>query len=474
MSKSKPIYLAGKFVATKDTYEVKSPYDDSIVATVCRAGESEIDIALVAAEKSFELTKKLEPYERAEILHAIVVGLKANKEELAKLMAAEGGKPLTFGLGEVDRAISTFTDAAEETLRPEAEYLDLARAAHLRGRRGLVRRFPIGVIYGIAPFNFPLNLVAHKIAPAIACGCPIVLKPSSQTPLTALKLAEIIDSTDLIKGAVSILPMDRKVGDSLNHDERVKVISFTGSPVVGWKINEGAGKRKVVLELGGNAAAVVTPSADLVRAADKINIAAFAAAGQSCISAQRIFIHESVYDDLKKLLIKKAGELVCGDPADAKTTVGPLIDAKNAERVEEWLKQATDQGATLLTGGQRKGNIIKPALLENVPATCNVVKEEVFAPVAVLTQYKDLNEVIEDANASRFGLQAGIFSTDFDEINRFYRAVEVGGVIANDVPTFRADSQPYGGVKDSGVGREGVKYAIRDMTEERVLIWSED
>ncbi len=473
MPKPKPIYLAGEFVTTQDTYEVHSPYDESVVATVCRAGESEIEAALAAATAVFGTTKKLEPYERAEILHAIVAGLRESKAELAQLMAAEGGKPLTLGQGEVERAISTFTDAAEEVLRPEAEYLDLARAQHLRGRRGLVRRFPVGVVYGIAPFNFPLNLVAHKIAPAIACGCPIVLKPSSQTPLTALKLAEIINTTNLPKGAVSILPMDRKIGDKLNHDDRVKVISFTGSPVVGWKINESAGKKKIVLELGGNAAAVVAPSADLDRAADKISIAAFAGAGQSCISAQRIFVHESVYEELKTKLVKKTAALVCGDPADEKTTVGPLIDAKNAERVEEWLKQAVDQGATLLTGGQREGNIIKPALLENAPETCNVVKEEVFAPVAVLAKYQDLDEVITDANASRFGLQAGIFSTDFNEINHFYREVEAGGIVANDVPTFRADSQPYGGVKDSGVGREGVKYAIRDMTEERVLIWEE-
>ncbi len=473
MPKPKPIYLAGEFVTTQDTYEVHSPYDESVVATVCRAGESEIEAALAAATAVFGTTKKLEPYERAEILHAIVAGLRESKAELAQLMAAEGGKPLTLGQGEVERAISTFTDAAEEVLRPEAEYLDLARAQHLRGRRGLVRRFPVGVVYGIAPFNFPLNLVAHKIAPAIACGCPIVLKPSSQTPLTALKLAEIINTTNLPKGAVSILPMDRKIGDKLNHDDRVKVISFTGSPVVGWKINESAGKKKIVLELGGNAAAVVAPSADLDRAADRISIAAFAGAGQSCISAQRIFVHESVYEELKTKLVKKTAALVCGDPADEKTTVGPLIDAKNAERVEEWLKQAVDQGATLLTGGQREGNIIKPALLENAPETCNVVKEEVFAPVAVLAKYQDLDEVITDANASRFGLQAGIFSTDFNEINHFYREVEAGGIVANDVPTFRADSQPYGGVKDSGVGREGVKYAIRDMTEERVLIWEE-
>lgn len=471
---AKPIYLAGKFVTTTDAYEVRSPYDESVVAEVCRATEKEIEIALSSAEKAFALTRKLEPYERAEILHAIVTGLKKNKQELAEIMAREGGKPIKVGESEVDRTILTFTDAAEETLRIEAEYLDLARAPHLRGRRGIVRRFPIGIVYGISPFNFPLNLVAHKLAPAIACGCSIVLKPSSATPLTALKLAEIIDTTALPKGALSVLPMDRKIGDKLNHDERVKLVSFTGSPEIGWKIKNGIGKKRVVLELGGNAAVVVTGSADLDVAVEKINVAAFASAGQSCISVQRIFVHESIYTEFKKKLIQRNKELKCGDPLDREVTVGPLIDAKNAERVTEWLEEAKKLGATILTGGERIGNCIAPVIVENASETCKIVSEEVFAPVAVLASFQDLDEVIARTNNSKFGLQAGIFSTNFEEINHYYREVEAGGVVANDVPTFRADSQPYGGVKDSGLGREGVRYAIEDMTERKILIWTEE
>lgn len=467
-----PLYLAGTFQKTDETIDVISPFDGKKVADVSQAGSKEIDIAIERAVSALEETRRMEPVERKRILDHIVMRLKERSEECAEMLTSENGKTINESRGEVSRAISTFEVAACETWSIDGEAYDAGITEAAKGRRILVRKFPVGVVAGIAPFNFPLNLAAHKIAPAIATGCPMILKPARKTPLSCLLLSEIIDETDLPKGAFSCLPCDREAGQKLVEDERIALLSFTGSPAVGWKMKREAGKKKVVLELGGNAGLIIDEGDhdwDLV--IGRIVIGAFYQCGQSCISVQRIFCHEAVYDECKKRLIKATEALVVGDPLHEDTFMGPIIDQKNADRIMEWIGEAVSKGATILTGHKAQGTMLTPTILENVDRTVSLSKEEVFGPVVILEPITSLSEGISKVNDSVFGLQVGLFSNKFDSIQAVFNGVHVGGVVANDIPSYRVDHMPYGGIKDSGLGREGVRYAMDDMLEEKALIY---
>jgi glyceraldehyde-3-phosphate dehydrogenase (NADP+) len=373
-------------------------------------------------------------------------------------------------LAEIDRSAYTFLIAAEESIKGKTEYLSLNRINNTDQREGIVEYFPIGLIAGIAPFNFPMNLAVHKIAPAIASGCPIILKPATRTPLSCLELAKIIDRTELPKGTVSILPMDRETGNLLVTDERFKLLSFTGSPDIGWKMKAESGKKKVVLELGGNAATIITPSADLKDALPKSLMGAFAYSGQICIHAQRFIVHSSLYEIVVNKLKSLSQNLISGNPLDAATDISNMIDEANAIRVEKWIHEAIEQGAQLVCGGKRTGSYVEPTILTNCNHTMKVYSEEIFGPVVCINKYETIEDAILQANNTKFGLQCGVFTNDTNELNKCFKQIEVGGVIHNHVPTLRYDQMPYGGVKDSGLGREGVKYAMLDMLEPKILV----
>ncbi len=469
MAKSYKFYLAGKWVGSKKKIRVESPYDDRLVGLVSAAGEEDYTKAIDAAEKTFEITRNLPCYVRERICRRIADGLEKNSEKFARMMSLEVGKAIKDARVEVSRAINCFRIAAEEAKRVAGEITDLDWTAGSEERLGLIRRFPIGVVAGISPFNFPLNLVVHKVAPAIASGCSIVLKPASKTPIVALMLAELIDKTELPKGAVSILPGSSKDTTPLIKDERVKLITFTGSSPVGWWIKANSGTKKTVLELGGNAAAAVADDTDIDFAVSRMVSGAFGQAGQSCISVQRIFVHADVYDRFVRKFLAAIKKIKIGDPLNDKTDLGPMVDTESAKRTENWIKEAVRGGAKILAGGKRKGRIVQPTLLGNIKPSMKVCSEEVFAPVAVLSRYKDFKRMVGEINNSRYGLQAGIFTNRVKDIFYAFKYVETGGVMINDVPTYRADHMPYGGVKMSGMGREGIKYGIEDMTEIKIL-----
>lgn len=481
MKPSYPIYLAGEFITTQTELSVVNPYTGDAWTKTYLAGREHLEQAIQKALSVQDEMKHLPTYTRADILTKIVEGLKSRKEEFAQAMSMETAKPLMYSHVEIDRAVQNFTDAAEECKRIYGEWVPLDRIPATAGHEAIVRRFPVGLIAGIAPFNFPLNLVAHKIAPAIAAGCPIILKPASKTPIVALLLAELIDATALPKGAISILPMDRETGDMLVTDERFKLLTFTGSPTVGWDMKARAGKKKVVLELGGNAGCIVSESTNVPSAIKKTVTGSFSFSGQSCIHTQRIFVHENIFENFTARFVEEAKKLKFGDPLDESTQISSMIDAKNAERIHAWVTEAVAQGATVLCGGDfappAKGGIeggVKtgylPTILTNTKKEMKICSLEAFAPIVVLEKYTDFKSAIEQINDSSFGLQAGIFTNKLDEAWYAYDALDVGGVIINNVPTFRADNMPYGGVKDSGLGREGVRYAIEDMTELKVLV----
>jgi len=392
------------------------------------------------------------------------------RENLAKLICLESAKPIRYALGEVDRAIQTFIVAAEESKRLPKEYMDLDWTLAGDKKEGIVKYFPVGLVAGISPFNFPMNLAIHKIAPAIASGCPIILKPSSSTPLSTLKLAEVIDQTDLPKGAVSILPMNRKTGNLLVTDERFKLLTFTGSPDVGWKMKKDAGKKKVVLELGGNAGVIVSETSDFEETVKKCVVGGFAYSGQVCIHAQRIYVQESIYKNFADKFVTEVNQLRLGDPMGENTDISVMIDEPNAIRVEEWVNEAIKEGAKLLTGGNRKGAYYTPTVLSQTHNQMKVCALEIFGPVVTLEPYRFFDDAINSVNESKYGLQVGVFTNNIDEMNAAFQNLKVGGVIVNDVPTFRVDHMPYGGIKDSGLGREGVKYSIFDMLEPKILV----
>jgi glyceraldehyde-3-phosphate dehydrogenase (NADP+) len=465
-----PIYCGGKFISTSFSLEVNNPHTGKNFASTFLAGADELEAAIVAAQAVKHEMKMLPSWKKFDILRQISDSITTHRERLALVLCKESGKPMRYALAEIDRAAQTFLVAAEETKRTPKEYISLDWTKAGEGKEGIVNYFPVGIVAGIAPFNFPLNLAVHKIAPAIAAGCPIILKPASSTPLSTLELAKIIDATDLPKGAVSILPMNRKAGNQLVTDERFALLSFTGSPEVGWEMKKNSGKKKVVLELGGNAGVIVTKSADVEAAVKKCLVGGFAYSGQICIHAQRIFIAQELFDKFSKLFCEGASKLKTGDPADASTEIAEMIDEENAKRVEAWVNEAVSAGAQVLLGGKRNGSFYPATVLTQTNRTMKVNCEEVFGPVVLLEPYEHFENAIAQINDTKFGLQAGIFTNEIPEMNKAFSEIEAGGVILNDVPTFRVDHMPYGGVKDSGLGREGVKYAMMDMMEARILV----
>jgi glyceraldehyde-3-phosphate dehydrogenase (NADP+) len=464
------LYLAGKFVRTQSRIEIQNPYQDEAFAFSYLAGKDELEKAIVAAQGVEKTMRDLPSYERYEILMQIADGLRKEIDYFSSLLSEESGKPMRYAKGEIQRAIQTFTVAAEESRRLPGEVMSMDWTPAGAGKQGVVRYFPVGLVAGISPFNFPMNLAVHKIAPAIAAGCPIILKPSTNTPLSTLALAEIIDKTSLPKGAVSILPMSRAIGNQLVTDDRFKLLSFTGSPHVGWIMKAQAGRKKVLLELGGNAGMVVTKTADLDLAVQKALVGGFAYSGQVCIHAQRIYVAQEIFDEFAKEFIAKVNNLKVGDPKDDATEISAMIDEANAIRVENWVKEAVDDGAKVLCGGKRDGTYYEPTVLSETKPKMKVCALEVFGPVVTLEPFTDFEAVIDEVNDSEFGLQAGVFTTLIEEMDYAFNNLEVGGVIINDSPIFRVDHMPYGGIKDSGLGREGLKYAIQEMMEARILV----
>jgi glyceraldehyde-3-phosphate dehydrogenase (NADP+) len=426
--------------------------------------------AIEATARGARTMRDLALYTRQEILRRTSNLLSLRTEELAEIIAREAGKPIRHARAEVSRAAVTFSLAAGETSALAGEVLPLDVSPNGRRRLGITRRMPVGAIAGITPFNFPLNLVAHKVAPALAAGNAILVKPASATPLSALRLAEILGEAGLPPGGCNVVPCSARDAGALASDERIAMISFTGSAEVGWGIKAACGKKRVCLELGGNAAVIVEPDADLVHAAKRIAAGGYAYAGQVCISVQRVYVHHSVRDAFLACYLPEVEALVIGDPMDPATDVGPVIDDDAALRIEEWIGEAVDAGGALLVGGGRRGRMVEPAVLADVPGACRVVVEEAFAPLTVVQSYGNLKEALSAVNSSRFGLQAGIFTTRLDTALAAFDALEVGGVIVNDSSVFRVDSMPYGGVKDSGLGREGIASAIHEMTEPRIMV----
>jgi acyl-CoA reductase-like NAD-dependent aldehyde dehydrogenase len=468
--KPHPIYLAGRWVESPEVLVVDNPAGQEPAGATYNATTEQYEEAAAAAVAAFEETRRLPVYERAAMLRSISAGIRERREELARLMTLESGKPIRDALVEVDRAVLTFRLAADEAERMHGELIPLDLMASSKGRVGITRRFPLGPVAGISPFNFPLNLAAHKVAPAIAAGDTIVLKPPSKDPLTMLAVAEIIDRAGLPAGTVSVLPMTRALGDRMVADERFKLLTFTGSPAVGWRMKERAGKKRVVLELGGNAGVIVDASADLDWALRRTLVGAFSYAGQVCISVQRMFIHRSVYDEFLERFIAGARDIKVGDPLDPETQLGPMVDEAAAQRSERWVREAEEMGATVLLGGRAEGSFFPPTVLVDTPFEAQVCSNEAFAPLVVAFPFDDLADALREVNDSLYGLQTGIFTNDLAHSWQAFNELEVGGVIVNDVPTYRIDHMPYGGVKDSGLGREGLRWSIEDMTELRLMV----
>ncbi len=467
-----PLYLANKaHEGADDALEVVNKYNQETVAEVARADSELLEQAIQKGLEAVPAMQALKPYQKQRILLDCVAKFTERFDEFTEALIAEGGKPEAAAKAEVKRLIATFQFAADAvTTVPEGEVLPLDATEASAGYRGFSKRVPIGLCGFISPFNFPLNLVAHKIAPAIAAGCPFILKPASYTPIGALMIADVLAETDLPEGAFSILPMSSKVADVLVTDERIKLLSFTGSDKVGWDMKARAGKKKVVLELGGNAAVMIEPDADLEKALPRVITGGYSQAGQVCISVQRVLIHKDIYQSVKDELVALAKEVKSGDPSQADVVIGPMIDKGELERIQQWIDEAVEEGATLLCGGEVEGLVMNATILENVSHESKLYKDEAFGPVMILEAYDDFDKGIELANDSRFGLQVGVYSSSINKAMQAWDHIEAGGVIINDVPTFRVDNMPYGGVKDSGFGREGVKYAIEDMTEIRLMV----
>jgi acyl-CoA reductase-like NAD-dependent aldehyde dehydrogenase len=464
------VFVAGRWVREGEIVEIHSPYDQAVVARVAQATKSQLEEAISAAVGAFEVTRRMASYERKQVLDRVACELESRKEEFAIAICLEAGKPIKTARAEVDRAIFTMQVAAEESTRISGEVLPLDLQEFTAGRWSIVRRFPIGPIAAITPFNFPLNLVCHKLGPALAAGCPVVLKPAPQTPVSSLMLAEVIERAGWPKGALSVLYLSNEDAAALVEDDRLKMLSFTGSAAVGWQLKARSGKKKVVLELGGNAGCIVHDDADVELAASRCAVGGFSYAGQSCISVQRVFVQEKVFGRFVDALVSKVKALKTGDPSDETTDIGPLVRESDAARAETWINEAVAEGAKVLCGGRRKGSMVEPTVLTGTRDAQKVNCMEVFAPVITVEKYGDFEEALRRVNDSTFGLQAGVFTRDAVRIFRAYEVLEVGGVVVGDVPTFRIDHMPYGGLKDSGLGREGLKYAIEEMTERKVMV----
>lgn len=469
LKESFPFYLANEPEAPNQDLEVTDKYSGEVFTRVAMANAQDIDRAISAAEDATEPMRRMRSFERREVLEHCVRRFGERFDELAFALCLEAGKPINDARGEVTRLIETFRIAAGEAERITGEVMPLDNAPRSADYIGFWKRVPIGPCSFISPFNFPLNLAAHKIAPAIACGCPFILKPASLTPLGALIIGEIMGETLLPKGAFSILPCHRNGADLFVEDDRLKMLSFTGSPGVGWDLKARAGKKPVVLELGGNAACVIDADADLDDAVERVTFGGYYQSGQSCVSVQRVLAHESVYDEFRGKMVAAVCGLVAGDPKDEKTFIGPMISAKEAQRLKGWVDAAVDAGATLLAGGSLEGTMLEATLLENVPKDADVYAEEAFGPVVVLDRFSDFDGAMRSVNDSKFGLQVGLFTRDIFKSLNAWDDLDVGGIIIGDVPSWRVDHMPYGGVKDSGLGREGIRFAIDDMTEIRLL-----
>jgi acyl-CoA reductase-like NAD-dependent aldehyde dehydrogenase len=465
-----PYYLANRPESPNYELVVTDKYAGEAVSRVAVADSEAIDRAIAAADAAAEPMRRLAAYERRDVLTHCVERFKERQEEFALALCIEAGKPIKDSRGEVTRLIDTFRTAAEESVRILGEVLPLDIAARAKNYSGMWKRVPIGPCSFISPFNFPLNLAAHKIAPALAVGCPFVLKPASRTPIGALLIGEVLAETDLPLGAFSILPCPREGAEQFTTDERLKLLSFTGSPDAGWALKSKAGRKKVQLELGGNAACIVDEDADLGDAVERIVIGAFYQSGQSCISVQRIIVHEAVYEEFRQRLVDATKALMMGDPRDEDTFIGPVIDEQAASRIESWIHSAVARGGTLLCGGRRDGVMVEPTLLEGVPRDEPLSCKEVFGPVAVLSRFRDFDAALAEANDSEYGLQAGVFTRDLYKAHRAWDRLEVGGVVIGDVPSWRVDHMPYGGVKTSGLGREGLRFSMEEMTEIRLLV----
>jgi glyceraldehyde-3-phosphate dehydrogenase (NADP+) len=467
---AKGCFINNDWVETGEKLKVLSPWSGETVAEVSLAGEAEWEAAIAAAQKAAVILKGFSSLERKSLLEKLAAGVRDRQEELAQTIMAEGGKPITYARGEMGRGVLTLSLAAEEAARIGGEVIPLDLTGPSRGRWGIIRRFPLGPVLGISPFNFPFNLVAHKVGPALAAGNPIIVKPPSATPLTALKLAEIYAQAGLPPGGLQVLPSSSQRAENYVADDRLKALSFTGSAAVGWRLKGLAGRKKVLLELGGNAACIVDAGADLEAAAARAATGAFYQAGQVCIAVKRLLVHQEIYEPFKEVFLRVLKEkVVAGDPSRKETVVGPIIDGEAAAKVRQRVQEALKAGARLTAGGLGEGNLMPPTVLENVSREMAVWREEVFGPVVVLAPFADFTQALEMANDTVYGLQAGVFTNNLAHAWQAFETLEVGGVILNDSPAFRVDNMPYGGVKASGFGREGLRYAIEELTELRLL-----
>ncbi|WP_186129766.1 aldehyde dehydrogenase family protein [Burkholderia gladioli] len=472
LKESYPYYLANQAVQANTDLEVTDKYSSKVATRVALADAKAIDAAIAAAVEAEKPFAAWPSFRRQAVLDHCVTRFRERFDELADALCIEAGKPINDSKGEVTRLIDTFRVAAEESVRIGGELVDLEISKRAQGYSGYVKRVPIGACSFISPFNFPLNLAAHKVAPAIAAGCPFVLKPASRTPIGALIIGEVLAETDLPKGAFSILPAHRDGADLFTTDARFKLLSFTGSPAVGWDLKQKAGKKKVVLELGGNAAAIVDADQRerLDYVVERLVFGAFYQSGQSCIGVQRILVHASLYEALREKLVAKTRALKMGDPKDPQTFVGPMISESESRRLAGWMEAAVQAGAKIVAGGKVDGAMFEATLLEKVGRDQDLYRKEAFGPVALLESFERFEDALARVNDSDFGLQAGVFTDSLSHAHRAWDALEVGGVVINDVPSFRVDNMPYGGVKDSGLGREGIRYAIEDMTEPRLMV----
>jgi acyl-CoA reductase-like NAD-dependent aldehyde dehydrogenase len=469
---ARPFLVNGDWRTGAGTFEVTSPYDGSVIAEVGVPTDADVEKAVSAAAETFEESRHLPVHARADALDHVSRRVAERVDEFAESIASEGGKPLKWAKAEATRAISTFRWASEQIRHGDDEFMRLDTEASLGSRAGLIRRFAVGPVLGITPFNFPVNLVAHKVAPAIGVGAPIVVKPARATPLGALLLAELVAETDLPKAMYQVLPTSSEVAEKMVRDDRFRKISFTGSSAVGWYLKGIDPKKRFTLELGGNAGVIVHSDADLDLAATRIAFGGYYQAGQSCISVQRVLVQSEVYDDFTARLVKHVEGLKTGDPLDPTVDVGPVIDPGALDRISAWVDEAVQQGAEVLTGGKRDDPFYVPTVLGNTSPEMKVRCEEVFGPVTTVSRYETFDDALAEVNNSKYGLQAGVFTNDVNRAFQAHRELDVGGVVLNDVSAFRADQMPYGGSKDSGFGREGLRYAMEEMTEPRILVLS--
>jgi acyl-CoA reductase-like NAD-dependent aldehyde dehydrogenase len=472
-AKTPRLLIGGKWCDAKRTKPVMNPYSGEEIAQIPLGDSQTVDEAIKIAHEAFAITRTETPHARGDLLQRVARRIEERRADFVETMIAEAGKPYTFADAEVTRAIITFREASEEARRQHGELLNIDAYSPGSGHFGLTRRFPLGVISAITPFNFPLNLVAHKVAPGVAAGNTLVVKPSLKTPLTALLLAEMLVECGMPAGQVNFITCNDEESGALVTDPRIRMVSFTGSSAVGWRLKEQCGKKKITLELGGNAGVIVHDDADLESAIPKIAVGAFSYAGQSCISVQRVLVQESIYDDFKRQFVAHVREHVqTGDPRDKKTVVGPLIDSGALDRIAGWLESARKSGAKILCGGNVKGRCLDATIVERPDRNLDIFVKEAFAPIVTLHSYNNFEDALKVINDSHFGLQAGVFTSDIGRAMRAFEQLDVGGVLVNNVPTFRADNMPYGGVKDSGFGREGIRYAMEEMTEIKSLIFN--